>query len=399
MGESSTNSSMQTQNQRRPSRRRRYWSKGLPSLRCMLVVALLFFSVFAQTSSAWEWTDLLAGTADTSITFQSNTLSMEQVRELRVRDIKRRLSRHHGYSAEELGRILDKAELIQALSFEEHKEREKHNDQVKRALLIRGFLGTIVAIFVVAGWPVWTHLYAVASVNFVVYWDKKKYETSRCIELRSVNGAIGVLLMGIVDCLSIWLSMSILLSWFTSSQYFFPTPNLPIRPAAMMGGQVASGPLAKYGFNVGPMAISWAMRFAHGKLEIFTGKALSESYQRQKRAARQGETPEERVARKAARKAAKRAAKEEAEQRRKEQESSEAQRRKEAADQATQHLFGGGAGGGGTTQDGQPPAPGPETHVSNEEKEFREEVMNNMNMDHDKEFREQMDNMDMDDLD
>ena len=63
------------------------------------------------------------------------------------------------------------------------------------------------------------------------------------------------------------------------------------------------------------------------------------AYQRQKKEARQWESPEERTARKAARKAAKRAAKEEAEQKKKEEETKEAERRKDAVKQATDQLF------------------------------------------------------------
>lgn len=104
-----------------------------------------------------------------------------------------------------------------------------------------------------------------------------------------------------------------------SSKYFFPIPNLAIHPAQFMGGQVASGPMAKYGFNVGPMAISWLFRFLNGKFELWTGKALAKAQRlqrQQEKANREHETPwerEERKARKAARRAARQAAKEEAE--------------------------------------------------------------------------------------
>jgi hypothetical protein len=334
-------------------------------------LALIFLGCFVATTSAWEWTDFLGGDGiGVGVSFQSDTLTMDQVREMRVRDIKRRLSRSHGYSADELGRILDKVELIQALSFEEHKEKQKHNEKVKRALVSRGIIGTIIAIVIVAGWPVWTHVYAVGSVNLVVYLDKRKYEASRCVELKSMQGIFGVLLMAICDLMSLWLTTSVFLSWFTTSRYFFPTPNLPIRPAAMMGGEASRGPMAGYGINIGPMALSWAMRFVNGRLEAFTGKALSKAYQRTKQEARQREDPEERAARKAARRAAKKAAKEEAEQKKREEEYVEAKRRKEAADKATEDLFA-----------KRVPAEG-----DNEE-------------DDDKEFRAQMDNMDMNDID
>ena len=73
----------------------------------------ILFSCLLVTSTAWQWTDYFDWD-DSSPGF----LDMSDVRDMRVRDIKRRLSLSHGYSADELGRILDKAELIQALSFE-----------------------------------------------------------------------------------------------------------------------------------------------------------------------------------------------------------------------------------------------------------------------------------------
>ncbi|KAL3944249.1 MAG: hypothetical protein SGBAC_001692 [Bacillariaceae sp.] len=258
---------------------------------------------------------------------------------MRVRDIKRQLARTHGYGADELGRMLDKEDLIQALSFEEHKEREKETKELKRALMTRGIIVALIAVLVVLGWPLWEQLYAVGSVNFVVYMDRKRYEVKRCMELRSGMGAIGILLMAIVDGLQLWLSASVLLSWFTTSKYFFPIPSLSFRPAQLMGGQVASGPLSQYGLNVGPMAVSWAFRFLNGQLESFTGRALSRAYQKQKKSSRSNETPEERAARKAARKAKKKAAREEAERQRQSDQEAEETRRKEEAEKATSNLF------------------------------------------------------------
>jgi hypothetical protein len=339
----------------------------------MRLFVLLLLSCLVVSCSAWEWTDYLGDAGDVS--FQTETLTMGQVRELRVREIKRLLARTHGYSADELGRMLDKKELIQALSFEEHKEREKEQGKLKRFLVIRGIIGTLIAVVVVMGWPVWKSLYETASVNFVVYTDRKRHEASRCMELQSFEGMFGVFLMGIFDMLSLWLSVSVFLSWFTSSRYFFPMPSLPVRPAQFMGGKVASGPMAKYGINVGPMAVTWVLRFISGRLERFTGRALARAYQRQKKATREWESPEDRAARKAARKAAKKLAREQAEAKRLEVELEEGRRRKEAADKATAEMF--------PPTSGVAPPPPPNT--------AREESR--------KEFQEQMENFDMDDLD
>lgn len=343
------------------------------------VVLLAVIALSPPPCQAWEWEDFL-GSSDDIAALQTQTLTMDDIREMRVRDIKRRLARTHGYSADELGRMLDKKELIEALSFEEHKDREKELEKVKRYVIVRGIIMALVAVVVVLGWPLWVQIYEVASVNLVVYLDKKRYEASRCMELGSIKGMIGVILMGIVDTLQIWLSLSVLLSWFMSSKFFFPTPNLSVRPAEFMGDKVAKGPLAKYGLNVGPMALTWGFRFIQGQLNAFTGRALSQAYQQQKQAAREWETPEDKAARKAARKAAKKAAREEAEMKKREDQMAEAQRRKEVAVKATAALF--------------PP------NMRNEPADNHGDDAESDRPDQsDQEFQQEMDNVDMDDLD
>lgn len=337
------------------------------------MMIVLATSVFVQPCQAWEWTDYLGGNEDLAA-FQTQTLSMDEIREMRVRDIKRRLARTHGFSADELGRMLDKKELIAALSFEEHKDREKELEKVKRYVVVRGIIIALLAVVVVLGWPIWVHVYETASVNFVVYTDRKRHEASRCIELGSFQGMVGVFFMAVVDTLQLWLSLSVMLSWFTSSKYFFPTPNLPFRPAQFMGEKVAKGPMAKYGMNVGPMALTWAFRFAQGQLEVFTGRALSRAYSKQKKEAREWESPEDRAARKAARKAAKRAAKEEMAEKKREAEAEEAKRRKEAADKATEALF--------------PPS-----------MKLKQQALNETTNEEENDFEREMENLDMDDLD
>lgn len=257
-------------------------------------------------SFAWEWADFAGHVVNEP---SSNTLTLEEVSELRARDIKRRLARSHGYSADELARILDKKELIHALAFEEEKIRLKYEDEVKRILLKRGIITAIITILVIICWPLLLHAYEVVSVNFVVYTDRKRHEAQRCWELKSYDGMVGCLFMFILDLMQAWLSVSILLSWVMRSKYFFPTPSLPIRPGQMMGGEIARSSIANYGINVGPMAVSWIMRFVYGRIENWTGRALSRAHQRQRRTARENENEEERAARKA-RKQARREAKE-----------------------------------------------------------------------------------------
>lgn len=126
---------------------------------------------------------------------------MNQVSEMRVRDIKRRLARTHGFGADEIGRMIDKKDLIHALAFEEHKVRQTENAEFQRQLFIQATIVTVVAGALVLVWPLLKHVYEVAHVNFVVYTDRKLLEARRCWELKSFYGSLGVGCMFIVDFL------------------------------------------------------------------------------------------------------------------------------------------------------------------------------------------------------
>jgi len=99
-----------------------------------------------------DWSEyvILAGThGDTS----KENLSIEQISEWRVRDIKRRLARSHGYSAAELGAMLDKRELINALAFEEEKQRLRENEAQRRTNVKQGIVVAISCIVLTFCWP------------------------------------------------------------------------------------------------------------------------------------------------------------------------------------------------------------------------------------------------------
>ncbi|KAG7345920.1 hypothetical protein IV203_004987 [Nitzschia inconspicua] len=302
---------------------------------------------------AWEWSDFTTSGSttasknnnnnnnDLSTTNQPTTwLSRPEISAMRVRDIKRRLARTHGYSADELAKMLDKQELISALWGEEYKEYQKGKLKRQRQVIIEGIWTALIGVVILVGWPLWKHVYEVAMVNWVVYTDRKLLEIQKCRDYKSMAASIGVVLMIGVDVLQLWLSVSVLLSWVITSKYFFPMPTLAIRPAQFMGEKVAHGPMGRYGMNVAPMAITWTLRFLRTQVESYTAKALSHAYQQQRKESRANETEEERAARKAARRAAKRLAKEEAAQKELERQQQQAQFRKEMADQASQQLFG-----------------------------------------------------------
>jgi hypothetical protein len=270
--------------------------------------------------NAWEWSDLVRGHGviwggggasndKDNASLSIITLSIQQVSDMRVRDIKRRLTRNHGYSAEEVARILDKKELIQALAFEEEKLRLHYEQEARRTLMQQGVLAALVAIFILACWPLFQQAYEVAMVNLVVYTDRKRHEANRCLELQSARGFVGIAAMAILDILQLWLTVSVLLSWvITTSPYFFPIPKLTVRPAQFLGPDMAASSMANYGINIGAMLITWGMRFAYGQIERWTGQVLSRAHRQQRRQERaqqeQFDSTEERAARKAARKAA-----------------------------------------------------------------------------------------------
>lgn len=259
---------------------------------------------------AWEWSDYVVSTwtrsNQPSTTISGTTLlSIQDVSDMRVRDIKRRLSRIHGYSAEEVSKILDKKELVQALAFEEEKIRLKQENSAKRIVVQQGMIAAIVTILILLCWPVLLHAYEVAMINFVVYTDRKKIEALKCFELKSYWGLLGVVCMGVLDVLQIWLTTSVLLSWVMTSKYFFPFPRLTIRPAQLMGGEMANSSMANYGINVGSMLVTYGLRFLYGKIEQYTGIALAKKARQQRQEARQHESSDEKAARIASRKAAK----------------------------------------------------------------------------------------------
>ena len=167
----------------------------MPPQRRIRTILLQFFilSTLLLSTRGWEWTDWIAGGGQDAAAVwddwsSTTTLSLNQVSELRARDIKRRLARTHGYSAEELAKMILKKELVEALAFEEEKVRLKLQDDVQRWLFQRGIIVAIVAVIIVYCWPLIQQGYEVALVNFVVYTDRKKLEAQRCWELKTKWG-------------------------------------------------------------------------------------------------------------------------------------------------------------------------------------------------------------------
>lgn len=122
-------------------------------------------------------TDLVSSTIDRLFppedfiddNFETKTLNIVEISDMRARDIKRRLARKHGYGADELSRMIDKKDLINTLSFEEHKAYLQEVDRRKWIRFKRTVIFTCLAVLIVMFWPLVRHALEVAHVNFVVY--------------------------------------------------------------------------------------------------------------------------------------------------------------------------------------------------------------------------------------
>lgn len=244
--------------------------------------------------SLWESEDTDSNSKNGKV---EDLLSMGEISEMRVRDIKRRLSRTHGYGADELSRMLDKRELIESLSYEEHKVEQKRFAKRKRIRMKRSIIVALICVLLVILRPLLVHVWEVAAVNLVVYTDKKRYEFTKCfMEYRSIKACAGLMCLIIVDLLKAWLTVSVMASWILSSgspyrqKYLFPMPNIPVRPAEMIaaasGNAGKAGPLGSYGINVGPMVVTWFLRFMHGRIEAWMGKVLAKAHQKQRKEVR-----------------------------------------------------------------------------------------------------------------
>jgi len=279
---------------------------------------------------AWEWSDNLIqywmgnDVTDESTGKQRSTrLTYEEISSMRVRDLKRHLAHRHGYSHEELSKILDKKDLISNLLYEEDKLRSQQQSKQQRYHFWNLALTTVLAIVLVAGMPLWIQVMNVISVNFVVYTDRLTYGLSQCYQYRSSSAVIWFICLLLLDLCQLWLSLSIAASWILSKHYrakyahwLFPTPSFAVHPAQFLGNpQISQGPLGSYGINIAPMVISWGLRYAHAYVERWTGLALAKAQRAQQKKEREWETPDQRAARKAAKKEAKRQAKQQAQER------------------------------------------------------------------------------------
>lgn len=85
---------------------------------------------------------------------------------------RRRLAREHGYGADEIAKMLDKKELINALSYEEHRVWQKEEERKKRVALRRSIIVSLICIIFVMFKPLFSHAWEILVVNIEVYSGK-----------------------------------------------------------------------------------------------------------------------------------------------------------------------------------------------------------------------------------
>lgn len=176
---------------------------------------------------------------------------------------------------------------------------------------MKGIIFALAAVLFVMFLPLFKHAWEILCVNMVVYYDKKKYEISRCLQIRSMQGFAIMLLLIIIELLQIWLSTSVILSWvIPRNKYLFPTPYIPVRPGALLNPASQPQGLSRYGLNVGPIIITWILRYIRSKVEAWLRRVISKAQSKFRK-----ETDEERHLRKIK----KRAEKEERKRQRQEQ--------------------------------------------------------------------------------
>lgn len=91
---------------------------------------------------------------------------------------RRRLTREYGYGADEIAKILDKKELVNALSYEEHRKSQKEEERKKRVALRRSIIMALFCVIFVMFRPLLVHAWEVLCVNVEVYTGKiNRYAT------------------------------------------------------------------------------------------------------------------------------------------------------------------------------------------------------------------------------
>ena len=167
--------------------RRRSVAKSIPSISTLFLLFIFItqiiqsptnYNIIPKVEASGIITDLVSSTYDRLFPeedlilnddYETKTLNIVEISNMRARDIKRRLARSHGYGVDELSRMLDKKELINTLSFEEHKAYQKEADRRKWIRFKNTVIYTCAAILIVMFWPLLRQAFEAASVNFVVY--------------------------------------------------------------------------------------------------------------------------------------------------------------------------------------------------------------------------------------
>ncbi len=154
--------------------RRSTKSHGLIFICKIIVLFSLFLSMQTMPKASASFSDnfIIKWVNGEDSSEPVDTLSIVEISEMRVRDIKRRLVRGHGYGSDEVAKMIDKKELINALSYEEHRTMQKDAERRKRIAFRRSIIVALVCIIFVMFRPLLVHAWEVLAVNFEVYTGK-----------------------------------------------------------------------------------------------------------------------------------------------------------------------------------------------------------------------------------
>jgi len=242
-----------------------------------------------------KFTSYLSGTIITALGGNGGFIDdgydpVSEISSLRARELKRRLGRDYGYLNSELDRMIHKNEIINALAYEMLKQHQKRRKIDKQKSIQNALFITIGLTILWLCRPLVSRLWDVCHVNLVVIWDVTSDRVRTCAKYRSLIGLFGVLVLTLLDLLKLWLSASVLISWFIKGRrwYLFPTPNFSVYPGAVLGGNPemavrggAAG-MSSWGVNIMPMLIRWAMTWAHHKVEGLVGRTIAAAKRRKK---------------------------------------------------------------------------------------------------------------------
>jgi hypothetical protein len=151
-------------------------SKLLALIQAFIIATCIIQSIQSlpkTNASIFDTTPIIDWVTADDASKSMKTLAIIEISDMRVRDIKRRLVREHGYGADEIAKMIDKKELVNALSYEEHRAEQKEKERKKRVALRRSIIVALICVIFAMFRPLVVHAWEVLLVNVEVYTGKR----------------------------------------------------------------------------------------------------------------------------------------------------------------------------------------------------------------------------------